>query len=109
VRGRRFSTGDRILQDEKGRAVLFAPGMDLDDVGVLEAGDRLGLLAEAGQGLGIGAAIGMDPLGGDQPVEAMLAGLVHLAHAAGAQPLQQLVIPQARRRSAPVRRPAGGG
>ena len=37
------------LQREEGLAVVLADLVDLDDVGVLQAGDGLGLGAEAGQ------------------------------------------------------------
>ena len=70
---------------------MLADVVDLDDVGVLEPGDGLGLGEEAGGGLGAGVRAGQDHLQGDGAVEPDLAGLVDDAHAAAAQLAQDLV------------------
>ena len=78
---------------------------DLDDVGVLEPGDRLGLGEEAGGGLGRGVGAGQDHLQGAGAVEPDLAGLVDDAHAAAAQLAQDLVAGDGGgRAAAPLRR-----
>ena len=70
---------------------MLADVEDLDDVGVLELGDGLGLGQEAGGGLGAGVRAGQDHLQGDDAVEPDLAGLVDDAHAAAAQLAHDLV------------------
>ena len=84
---------------------------DLDDVGVLELGDGLGLGQEPGGGLGAGVLAGQDHLQGDGAVEPDLAGLVDHAHAAAAELAQDLVAgergvgtPWGGRRSVAIRR-----
>src|SRR5205814_291542 len=71
-------------------AVQVADLVDLDDVGVAQAGDGEGLLVEAAQlGGGVGGA--GDHLDGDGPLEADLAGVVDDAHAAVAELAEDLV------------------
>jgi hypothetical protein len=65
--------------------------VDFDDMGVLQPGDRLGLLEEALQVLAVGQVAGPDHLQGHQALEAQLSGPVHHAHAAAAQLAQDLV------------------
>ena len=65
--------------------------IDLDDVRVLQPGDRLGLGQEADGGLGPGVVAGQDHLEGDDAVEPELPGLVDDAHAAAAQLPEDLV------------------
>ena len=74
-----------------GRPVVLADLVDLDDVGVLQAGDGLGLGPEAAGGLGPGVLAGQDHLEGDEAVEPDLPGLVDDAHAAAAQLAEDLV------------------
>ena len=64
---------------------MLADVEDLDDVGVLELGDGLGLGQEAGGGLAAGVPAGQDHLQGDGAVESDLAGPVDDPHAAAAQ------------------------
>ena len=54
------------LQREERQAVVLADLVDLHDVGMLQAGDGLGLGAEAGQFRAAGVAAGQDHLQGDQ-------------------------------------------
>jgi hypothetical protein len=79
------------LQGEVRPAVGLADLVDLHDVGVLKAGDGLGLGAEAGQFVGAGVGAGQDHLEGDQAVQAEVPGLVDDAHAAPAQFPEELV------------------
>ena len=76
---------------------MLADVVDLDDVGVLEPGDGLGLGQEADGGLGAGVRAGQDHLQGDGAVEPDLAGLVDDPHAAAAQLALDLVAGDGRR------------
>ena len=58
-----------ILQLEEGQAVGLADVVDLDDVGVLEPGDGLGLGEEADGGDGVGVGAGQDHLQGAGAVQ----------------------------------------
>ena len=78
------------FEGEVGEATGLADVVDLDDIGVLEAGDGLGLPVEAGQGLGAGVGAGQDHLERDQTTQVDLAGLVNDPHAAAAQLLEDL-------------------
>ena len=75
----------QVLQLEERQAAGLADGVDLDDVRVLELGDRLGLAEEAGDGLGRGVRAGQDHLERARAIEPDLPGLVDDAHAAAAQ------------------------
>ena len=79
------------LQRHERQAVDLADVVDLDDVGMAEPGDGLGLDAEPGEVIGPGLAAAEDHLQGDQAVQAPLAGLVDDAHPPLAQLLQDLV------------------
>ena len=59
-----------ILQREERQAVGLADVVDLHDVGVLQAGDGLGLGQEAGDGLGAGMSTGQDHLQDARAVQA---------------------------------------
>jgi hypothetical protein len=50
------------FQREPGQAILFAHFIDLDQVGVVQASNRLRLGAEAGPFLGCGLGAGLDHL-----------------------------------------------
>ena len=80
-----------VLQLEEGQAVGLADVVDLHDVGVLQAGDGLGLGQEADGGLGAGMGAGQDHLQGAGAVQADLPGPVDDPHAAAAQLAQDLV------------------
>jgi len=71
--------------------VVLADLEDLDDVGVLQPGNRLGLGAEAGQGVRTGVTAIADHFQRHNAVEPDLPGLVNEAHAALAERLQDLV------------------
>ena len=86
-----------VLQLEEGQAVGLADVVDLDDVGVLELGDGLGLGQEAGGGDGVGVGAGQDHLQGAGAVQADLPGLVDDPHAAAAQLALDLVAGDGRR------------
>ncbi len=79
------------FQREERPALVFADAVDLDDVGVVQAGDGLGLGLEAGQVVGAGVFARQDHLERDDAVEAALPGLVDDAHAAAADLAEQLV------------------
>ena len=78
------------FEGEVREAADLADVVDLDDVGVLEAGEGLGLLVEPRQGDGAGVGAGQDHLERDQTIQADLAGLVDDSHAAPAQLLEDL-------------------
>jgi len=66
------------------RAVGLAHVEERADVGMAQARDRLRLALEARPAILIGTDIRREDLDGNGSVEAGVAGLVHLAHAAGA-------------------------
>jgi hypothetical protein len=94
-----------VLQGEIGNGIAarragpggrpFAGAVDGHDVGVAQAGDRLGFAAKAGQLLGPGEGASQDHLDGHQPVEVLLPRLVHDAHAAALDFFQQFQRPVA--------------
>jgi hypothetical protein len=65
--------------------------MDLHDVGMLQAGDRLGLPAEAGQFLRSSVPPCEDNLESDKAVEGDVSGAVDDAHPSSAQFAEDLV------------------
>ena len=79
------------LQRDERQAVHLADVVNLDDVGVAELGDGLGLDPEAGEVVGAGLAAAPDHLDGDQAVQAHLPGLVDDAHPPSTELLQELV------------------
>ncbi len=83
------------LQRQERQTVVFADLMNLDDVGVTEGGDGLGLGLEAGAGRGARPAARQDHLERDESIQARLPRLVHDAHAAAADLPQDLVARQA--------------
>ena len=86
--------GEAAAVDEFERQVGEAAGLtdvvDLDDIGVLEAGDGLGFLVEPRQGTGPSVCAGKDHLERDKTTQVGLAGLVNDPHAAAAQLLEDL-------------------
>ncbi len=70
---------------------MLAHIVDLDDVRVLQARDRLGFHAKADQVLGIRRGAGQDHLDRDLAIELLVHGLVDHAHAAAAQDALHLV------------------
>ena len=79
------------LHAEESPARGMAHFVDRHDVGMVEVGDRLGLVLEPDQ-LGLAGELGgPDDLEGDQPVQCGLPRLVDDAHPAPAQLLQDLV------------------
>ena len=95
-----------VLQRQVGAVVVLADLVDLDDVGVLEAGDGLGLDVEAGQLGRAGVDARQHHLQGDHALEAEVPGLVDDAHAAAPQLPQDLVT---RHRGQDPARPGGRG
>src|SRR5262249_27348827 len=71
--------------------------IDLYDMGMLQAGDGLGFDPEAGQLLGAGMTAHQDHLQGHKAFQVLMAGLVHNAHAAATQLLQNGVVSNVRR------------
>ena len=94
-RAARQALGQRLtgemFHDEVGRAVVAADVVERADVRVRERGDGAGLPLEAGAAVRIGAQFGREDLDGDRAVEAGVAGLVDLTHAAGADSRLDLV------------------
>ena len=86
----------QVLHHEVGGAVMLADVVQRADVRVVQPGDGLGLALEAGTAVGVGAELGRQDLDGDAAIEAGVAGLVDLAHAARADGGLDLVGPEAR-------------
>jgi hypothetical protein len=74
-----------VFERDVGVAVGFADVVDLDDVGVVEPGNRLSLPAKTGQVVGTGVGAGENHLECYEAVESLLACLVDDAHAAPAE------------------------
>ena len=87
-RSARLPAFEQLQRDER-QAVDLADLVDLDDVGMAEPGDGLGLDPEAGEVVGAGLAAAADHLEGDQAVQARLPGLVDDPHAAFAELLRR--------------------
>ena len=58
-----------VLHDDEVRALVLAPVVDGDDVGVREVGGRLGLAAEALDERPVDGQLGEEHLEGDGPIE----------------------------------------
>ena len=94
------------LEDKVRPARGLADIVDLDDVGMLQASDRRGLGAKAGQVLRAGLDPGQDHLQRHGAIETELPGLVDDAHAASSQLPQDLVARHGRPFAAHRRGPA---
>ena len=80
-----------MLQCEEGQTIMFADFVDLDDVWMMECGERLGLGAETGK-IGFASMFArQEHFQSDQSVEAQLPGFVHDAHAPATEFRQDLV------------------
>ena len=84
-----------VLHHQEGRTVVLADVVERADVRVVQAGDGLRFALEAGAAVRVGADLGREDLDGDGAVEAGVAGLVDLAHAAGADGGEDLVRAEA--------------
>ena len=84
------------LERDEGAAVGLAEVVDLDDVGMAEPGDGLGLDQEPLAMLGVGVLAVADHLQRDDPVQRAVPGLVDDAHAAAAQLGQDLELGESR-------------
>ena len=80
-----------VLHGQERPAVGVAVFVDLDDVGVLDGGDRLGLGQEADQLLRPSPMVAQHHLQGDQPVQLHLPGLPDHSHPALPERLEQVV------------------
>src|SRR5438270_13861886 len=78
------------FQRKKRSAVRFADFMDLNNVGMLEACDRLRLIAKASQLLRSGVGAREDHLEGDQTVQTCLPRFINDTHAPAAEFSQNL-------------------
>ena len=79
------------LQRQERAAFVFADFVNLNDIGMLEAGDGLGFGAESGTLLGAGVDAGPEHLQGDRSLQAQVPGLVDDADSAAAALLQDFV------------------
>ncbi len=80
------------LQREERFALIFVDLENLDDVGVAETGEGLGLQAEASQFGPTGMTAGQDHFQGDDSFQSAVDGLVNDAHAAAPQFFQDHVV-----------------
>src|SRR5262249_20958331 len=83
------------LHDDVGAAFGLAYLVDGHDVGVLEGGSGARLLLEADQPPRVRGVAGGQELHGDAPAQAQVARPEDLAHAAGAEAFQDLVVVEA--------------
>src|SRR5450756_970187 len=72
-------------------AVLDAPVVDVDDIGLVEVGGGLGLLAEPGDEHLVFGELGVEYLHRDCAAEQVVAGPVDIGHAARADQLFELI------------------
>src|SRR6266849_1631874 len=79
------------LQREKWMAPLLADFINLHNVGMLQTGDGLGFLAEAGDFFRIGMLSGQNDFERYQALETDLPSFVNAAHAAPAEHAQDFV------------------
>ena len=71
---------------------MLADLVDGDDVGVIEVGNRLGLVAEPEEVVARGEPAGQDHLQGDRAIEAPLARLEDDTHASTAELRDQFIV-----------------
>ena len=83
ARGQRLAL--EMRHDQVVRAIDAADVVDAADVGMVQRGDRPGLALEACPRIGIAGDVARQDLDGDRAIEARVAGLVDLAHPAGAE------------------------
>ena len=91
------------FQREERLALVLADLEDLHDVRMLQAGDGLGLTAEAGQLALVGIAAGQNHFQGDDAVGLDLPGPVDNAHSAASEDAQDLVAGDGRQHAFCVR------
>ncbi len=84
------SAAGGIFEDEIAHSFVLADLEDLDDVGMLKPGRRLGLGVEPGGRPRIRISIGSNHLEGHDPLEADLPGFVNRTHAATPELAQDL-------------------
>ena len=80
-----------LLHHDEVGALVLAPVVDVDDVGVREAGGRLRFAAESLDEVGVGGELGEQHLDGDLAVEQEIARGEDVGHAAASDPLVDLV------------------
>jgi len=85
-----------VLQDEVVDAVLLPDVVERADVGMVEGGDGAGLALEARAQVRVRGQVFREDLDGYGAVQARVARLVHLAHAACAEAVQDLVGTESR-------------
>ena len=85
--------GDAVdeLHDDIVHIVRMGHVIDIDDIGMREHGDGLGLGMEAAAKLCILRQLVLEDLDGHQPVEPVTPRLIHHGHAAGSDHFQNLV------------------
>ena len=88
-RGKRLA--GKEFHHQVGGAVSSADVVKCADVGVIQAGDRLGFALKPGATVSIRADVRWEHLDRDAAVEARVAGFVDLAHATGADGRDDLV------------------
>ena len=114
-----------VFESEVGRSVLLTDLEDLDDIGVMQTGDRLGLSLEPLKALRAVPRVDGDHLQGDDPLQLLVLRLIDRSHPAPAQFAQEDVATDDRqprglgaggcrvgcrrrhRRGRPARRPLG--
>ncbi len=65
---------------------------DGDDVRMIERGDGTGFALEASEAIGVGRGVGRENFEGDVPLEFYVGGAIDLAHAAGAEGADDVVV-----------------
>ena len=100
------AAGHELQLDER-EAIRLTDVEDLDDVGMLEPGDGLGLAEESPDRVRVGMRAGQDHLDGAGAIEQDIAGMIDDAHPSAAQ-LAQDLVPGDRRDGPPPSSLRGG-
>jgi hypothetical protein len=69
----------------------FLDGVDVNDVGMVESGESLGLALEAGQPVGVRGEVGRQDLERHLAVQGRIPGPIHLSHATRPELVEDLV------------------
>ena len=79
------------FRDDVRRTVMETEVVDGDDVGMIELAGRARLLLESANPVHVGREGGQNQLHGHLAIETRVARAIHVAHAAGAEPRDDLV------------------
>lgn len=100
--GARTVAAVHVLHHQEVLAASFVGIVGSDDIGMLQLGGSPHFTLEAFNGSRVVVDVGRQHLQGDQALHASMLGLKDLAHAAGANPVKDYVLPEHKRLGAPL-------